>query len=684
MAKRAPPADREVNPRQSVCPYCGVGCSLAYEGEGSTTGREGPINEAGQLCPKGAAAGEMVTDGDRLIRPLVRESGYLVTASWSEAFDRIEQAIGDIVEADGPDAMAWLASASGTNEENYLLQKLARATGTNNVDNCARLCHASTVTALEERFGTGAMTNTLDDLEAAETLLIVGANPADQHPVAFRHYVQPALREGATLVHIDPRANATTEAADHHLPVRPGQDIPLLNAMAAVIDRAGQADERFMAERTTDLARYRAQLGAIDVEASADRAGVEPAALRAAAMAYGGADRAAALTGMGLSQHHHGTDNVRALVNLALLTGNVGRPGTGINPLRGQNNVQGAGDVGALPATLPGGQPVTDAAAREAVGSVWGFAPPATPGRTQLELTARFGDEVRGAYVFGENPLVTEPDSQTVREAFDSLELLVVQDLFLTETAEHADVVLPGSAWAEKAGTVTNTDRRVMRMRASTTPPRGARRDFTILTELARRLVGKSCMFETPRDAFEELTAVSPRYRHMSYDEIGTGYQRWPAPSDGETDTQVLHAHRYAGGDRQAPFVPVERQPEMATLDPEELVLTTGRTLEQFNSGTLTRRSALLTQLGSDQHLQIHPTDAEARDIADGQSVTVSSDQGSIRLRAERTRAIREGAVFCTFHRAETVVNRLIDGRLDPDAQIPAYKHTPVTVSPGE
>jgi formate dehydrogenase major subunit len=670
--------ERGFEARPSVCPFCGVGCSLEYAGSGRAAGVEGPVNTRAEICPKGAAAWEMVEDDDRLTEPLVREHGHLVTAPWTEALDRVERRLDRIVEEHGPDSVAFFASSNCTNEENYLFSKLARAVGTNNVDNCARLCHSSTVAAMGERLGAGAMTNTLEDLEKTDCLLVCGANPAVNHPVIFRSYLLPAIQNGTTLIHVDPRATDTTDAADVHLPVRPGHDIPLLNAMAAVLVEEGLVDEDFIEERTEGADRLYERLADVDVAKNAELAGVDPDQLREAARAYGSADRAAAITGMGMSQHHCGTDNVHALLNLALLTGNVGREGTGVNPLRGQNNVQGAGDVGALPGVLPGYEPVTDAAARERVADEWGFEPPAEPGLTEVELTHRFGDEVRAAVVFGENPAVTEPNAGAVREAFEDLDLLVVVDLFETETAALADVVLPGSAWAEKDGTVTNTDRRVMRMRPNAAPPGNARRDLAIVEALGRRLIDEGFEFDGPEAVFDELTRVNPLYEGMSYDGIGEGCQRWPFDENGGTD--VLHRDRFENGERTAPLVPVEHVPPADELEPGELVLTTGRVLQHFNSGALTRRSGVLTRMRGEDSLQIHPEDATDRGIEDGDRLRVSNERGTVEVAAEVTPGVSRGTVFCTFHHAEPLANALTGDALDPVAKIPEYKHSAVRV----
>ena len=669
---------------QTVCPFCGVGCAIEYAGNGVATGVEGPVNERGEICPKGAAAFDPVTHDDRVTTPLVRRDGTLATASWAEALDRVTAEIGRVVNEHGPDAVQFFASSNCTNEENYVLQKLARVLGTNNVDNCARLCHSSTVAAMSDRLGAGAMTNTLDDLQQADCVFVNGANPAEQHPVAFRSYVLPAVRSGATLVHVDPRENDTTEAADVHLPLRPGTDIELLNAVAAVLIEEDLVDEAFLAERTTGFDRLRDHLAAVDVAANAEAAGVEPEAIREAARAYGEADRAAVVTGMGTSQHRCGTDNVHALLNLALLTGNVGRPGTGVNPLRGQNNVQGTSDVGGLPGTLPGYEPVDDPEARERLAAAWGVEPPADPGLTEVEATHRFGDDVRAAVVFGENPAVTEPNANGVGSAFEALDFCVVIDLFETATAAHADVVLPGSAWAEKAGTVTNTDRRVMQMRPNAEPPGDARLDLSILTELGRRLTDRPGEFDYdgPESVFDELTDVTPIYEGMSYEGIGDGYQRWPFSAEAGEGTDVLHAETFATGERTAPLVAVDPVPPVDEVGADELTLTTGRVLQQFNSGALSRRSDRLMAMRGEDALQIHPNDAAARAIEDGDRVRVSNDRGEMTIAADVTAAVPEGVTFCTFHYVDAAANALTGDELDPEAGIPEFKHSAVAVEP--
>jgi formate dehydrogenase alpha subunit len=683
-------SDRTFTPRETICPFCGVGCGLTYDASREkATGWHGAVNRRGELCPKGVAAFDVVDHPERLTRPLVRESDDLVEVTWEEAFARIEAAVAETLADVGPEGLFWFASSKCTNEENYVLQKTARLLGTNSVDNCARLCHASTVAAMAERFGAGAMTNTLDDVVEAEVFFVVGANPAENHPIIFSSYLLPAIKQGTKMVHVDPRANATTKAADYHLPVRPGTDVLLLNALSKVVLDEGLTDEGFLAERVTGREVFESHLAALDVDEAAREAGVDADDLRAVARLVGEADGCAFFTGMGMSQHTHGTDNVHALLDLALLTGNVGRRGAGVNPLRGQNNVQGASDVGALPDLFPGYAPVSDPAARARFAEVWGVEPPEEPGLTETEAVHRFGDDVRVAVCFGENPAVTEPNVQDAAAKLAALDCLVCIDVFPTETVELADVVLPASIWAEKSGTVTNTDRQVQRMREMADPPGDARRDFDVLCELGRRLLSlpeaptgadpSVVDFSDPEAAFEELRRVAPSYAGISYDGIGTGSQRWPKPSEAEAGTGVLHVERFANGSTTVPLAGVEYI-DHAELAADELTLTTGRVLQHYNSGALTRRSGILTRLRSADALQIHPDDAATRDIEDGDEVAVSNDRGSVTLAAEVTPAVRQGVVFCTFHFADPLVNTLVADDLDPTAKIPGYKRTPVRV----
>jgi predicted molibdopterin-dependent oxidoreductase YjgC len=628
---------------KSVCPLCAVGCSVRYD---DTSGRArgwpgAPVNEGGELCPKGIAAFDVFDDEERLTEPLVRRDGDLEAVSWGEASDRIEREFGRIIEESGPDALAFLGAPHCTNEENYLFGKLARSLGTNNVDNRARLCHDSTVAAMESRLGSGGMTNTLADLAEAEAFVVIGSNPADQQPVAFNSYVRPAVNDGAHLIHIDPRANATTRLADTHIAPRPGTDELVVALFVKTVLEEGLLDERFVADRTEGLETFAAAVDEMEFADLAARADIDSETVRAAARAFGEAERAAVIAGTGVEGD--GPDDsatADALLNLLLLTGNLGKRGAGMNLFRGLNNEQGACDAGALPHRLPGGRPVTDPAARAQVADVWGVEPPSNPGPTELDLVREFGAGIQAAFVLGENPAVTKLDRQAVARGLDTLDFLLVQDVTYTETTAHADVVLPAAVWSEKSGTVTNLDRQVQRMRALESAPGAARGDFEILCALGERLVGDGFEYGGPQEAFAELTAVNPQYAGMNYEDIGMGSQRWPFPDGANEGTDVLHRGEFSTGERRAPFVPIP-DAEPADEDTGELVLLTGS--RSGDVATTTMGSEVGT---ADDTLAIHPADADARGVADGERVVVESADGHIAVIAQRSRSVRQGTVF--------------------------------------
>ena len=564
-ADPAPDADVDSDDglaEHTVCPQCAVGCNLRYDADaGRATGVEGsPVNREGRLCPKGIGAFDGVDEG-RFDEPLVRVDGDLEPATWAEAYDRVEAAFDDVRARHGGDALAFFGAPRCTNEENYLFAKLARLLGSNTVDNRARSCHGATEAAMTERLGSGGATNSVADLADADAFLVVGADPADRQPIAFNTHLRPAVNDGATLIHVDPSENRTTRAADAHLDLRPGADGLLVTLLAAVVVQEGLVDREFVAARTDGFESYAERLRAVDVAANAPRTGLDADAIRDAARAFGRADRGAVLTGTGVEG-----DDVTApdaLVNLLLLTGNLGRRGAGMLPLRGLVNEQGANDVGARPGHLPGYRPVSDPDARSRVAAEWGSEPPATPGLSEPDAVRTFGDEIRGAYVIGENPAVNKLDDDRARRRFEALDFLVVQDVATNRTTEFADVVLPASVWAEKRGTVTNLDRQVQSLRRTRSPPGDARTDRRVLQEVGARVTDapEQFAYDGPEAVFEELTRVNPLYAGMDYDGVADGGQRWPFPAGAASGTRVLHAERFADGSRRASFdsTPVER-----------------------------------------------------------------------------------------------------------------------------
>ena len=683
-------------PVKTICPYCGVGCGIKVQ-PGEEPGDvqfmpwgDAPVNE-GRICIKGGAATEVVDHEDRLTDPLIKEEGEFREASWEEAYEYIVGELERIRDEYGPDAMGFFGSSKVMNEENYLLQKLARRYGTNNVDNCTRMCHASTVWALRTSLGAGAMTNSMRDLrEEADVFWIQGANPGEQHPIANSQYFRQAVLEGATVIQVDPHANKTTRSFQiddtdrhQHLQLNPGTDIPLLNIVLTKIlehhedhPEDGWIDEEFIAERTEGFDHLKETLEDFDTEAAAEECGVPLEAIELAAEKYAEADNAAIFTGMGMSQHACGVDNVQNEINLALITGNLGRPGTGVNPLRGQNNVQGTCDVGTMPNVLPGYQLVDDDEARESVEDVWGFEIPAEPGLTNVEISQRAGDAIKGLYVMGENPVMSEPDGNRVEERLQELEFMVVQDIFLTDTAEYADVVLPATTWAERGGTVTNTDRRVQRMRPVEKVHENTKHDLDILSEVGTRLFGPEAFdFADAEAVFEELRQVCPSYHGMTYDILGEEGVHWPCYEPGDEGDPFLYEDGFETESGLGQIEGVRHQPPAEVPDEEyPLVLTTARLEEHYNTGTMSRRSPTLNRQHPENFVDVHPADAERYGIEDGDTVRLRSRRGEITLTAQVTEAIKEGSVWTTPHFAAASANRLTNDVLDERAKIPEYK----------
>ncbi|MEF8903520.1 MAG: molybdopterin-dependent oxidoreductase, partial [Haloarculaceae archaeon] len=570
-------------------------------------------------------------------------------------------------------------------------QKLARRYGTNNVDNCTRMCHASTVWALRTSLGAGAMTNSMADLEeAADVFWIQGANPGEQHPIANSQYFRQAVLEGATVIQVDPHANKTTrsfkidETDRHmHLQLEPGTDIPLLNVVIKTIlerheenPEAGYIDEAFIEERTEGFDHLVETLEDFDKEAAAEQCGVPLEDIELAAEKYAMANNAAIFTGMGMSQHTCGVDNVQNEINLALVTGNLGKPGTGVNPLRGQNNVQGTCDVGAMPNVLPGYQLVEDDEARESVEEVWGFEIPAEPGLTNVEISHEAGKSIQGLYIMGENPVMSEPDGNRVAERLQELEFIAVQDIFMTETAEYADVILPATTWAERGGTVTNTDRRVQLMRGVRKVHENTKHDLDILMEVGSRLFEEEKFrFEDVEAVFEELRQVCPSYYGMTYDALGKEGIQWPCYEPGDEGDQYLYEERFDTESGLGQIEGVVHQPPKETPDEEyPLILTTARLEEHYNTGTMSRRSPTLNRQHPENFVDVHPNDAERYGIEDGDEVTLRSRRGEITVEAHVTEDIKEGSVWTTPHFAAASANRLTNDVLDERAKIPEYK----------
>ena len=669
----------------TVCPYCGVGCMMYLRvREGRVVGvlphEEGP--GVGKLCIKGWSAHEFIHHPERLRRPLIREGEGFREATWGEALDLVAAKIGEAKERFGPDSVAVLSSAKATNEENYLMQKLVRAAvGSNNVDHCARLCHSSTVTGLVKSFGSGAMTNSQEDIEEADVFFVIGSNTSEQHPLLARRIIR-AVKNGKRLIVADPRAIPLVEYASVHMMHRPGTDIALLNAMMNVIIDEGLQDDGFIRARTEDYEAFREHLRKYTPESAEPITGVPAEKIREAARLYGSAERASILFSMGITQHITGVNNVISTANLAMLTGNIGRPGTGVNPLRGQNNVQGACDVGALPDYLPGYLRAEDPDARRRMGEVWGVEPPSRPGLTLVEKIDSAGTKVKAMFIMGENPVLSDPDSNHVRKQLGKLDFLAVSELFLSETAQLADVVLPAASFAEKDGTFTATDRRIQKIRRAVDPVGDSRPDWWIISQLSGRL-GYPMNYGDPSEIMDEIAMVSPIYRGVSYGRLEGEGLRWPVPSADHQGTKILHVERFPRG--LGRFHVVEHRPPSETPDDEyPFILTTGRLLFHWHTGTMTRRSPTLTDQVNEAYVEINPGDAVGIGARDEGLVRVSSRRGEITLKARVTETIKEGVVFIPVHYAEAPANALTNNALDPQSKIPEYKACAVKIQPLE
>jgi len=672
----------------TTCPYCGVGCLmelLVRENRiiGVRADVPGSVNGY-SLCVKGRYGLDFVDHPDRLSRPLIRREGELVESTWEEALDEAASRLKAIKEESGPDAVAFLSSAKATNEENYLLQKFARAViGTNNVDHCARLCHAPTVAGLAAAFGSGAMTNSISDIQEAEVILLTGSNTTENHPVIGQKVKQAVLSGVTKLVIVDPRKLALSRYAVLSLQPRPGTDVAWINGMARVILDEGLYDKEFIEERTEGFEEWKRSLDEYTPERVEEISGIPARGLLRAARLYGKAGRAAILYAMGITQHITGTDNVAALANLALLTGNLGKEGAGVNPLRGQNNVQGACDLGALPNVFTGYQKVDDGGANRKFSEAWKRELPSEPGLSVVEMMrAAQEGTVRALYVMGENPMVTDPDVGHVKEALEALDLLVVQDIFLTETAALADVVLPGVCFAEKEGTFTNTERRVQRVRRAVDPPGEARQDLEIIADLSRRL-GYTMPATEPEEIMEEIASLTPSYGGISYRRLEEGGLQWPCPDADHPGTPVLHVGVFPRG--KGRFAPVGYIPPDELPDHEyPYILSTGRLLYHWHSGSMTRRSKGLTEKVKRGWVGISPRDARDLKLKEGDPVRVTSRRGSLVSLAHILDSLQPGMVFATFHFSEETANVLTNPALDPKSKIPDLKVCAVKLEKAE
>jgi formate dehydrogenase major subunit len=694
-------ADKAVD---SVCPYCGVGCQLTYHVKDNkilrVEGRDGPANEE-RLCVKGRYGFDYVHHPHRLTKPLVRNSGVAKhahftvdpddwasvfrEATWEEALELAAGRLRQIRDTRGPQALSGFGSAKGSNEEAYLFQKLVR-TGfrTNNVDHCTRLCHASSVAALLEGIGSGAVSNPVLDVLAADVVLLIGANPVVNHPVAAT-WIKNAVKNGTRLIIADPRRSDLARHATHYLQFKPDTDVALLNAMMHTIVHEGLVDPAFIAHRTSGFDALRKNVEGYSADAMAPICGIDAATIREVARLFATSKASMILWGMGVSQHVHGTDNARCLIALSLITGQIGRPGTGLHPLRGQNNVQGASDSGLIPMVYPDYQRVDDLAVREKFETLWGAALDPAPGLTVVEIMdAVHAGEIRGMYIMGENPAMSDPDAGHAREALAALEMLVVQDIFLTETAYLADVILPASAFPEKTGTFTNTDRLVQLGRQALDPPGDARQDLWIIVEMAKRL-GLDWMYAHPREVFAEMRQAMPSIAGITWERLeGEHAVTYPCEHEGDAGERIVFTQTFPTSSGRARLVPADIIPAAERPDAEyPLVLITGRQLEHWHTGSMTRRAAVLDAIEPDPVASLNSQDLAALGVSAGDVITVTSRRGSVALYARVDEGTPRGAVFIPFCYYEAAANILTNPALDPFGKIPEFKYCAVKIVPG-
>lgn len=684
--------DSQVN---SLCPFCGVGCQLTFQIKDnrikSVVGIDGPANE-GRLCVKGRFGFDYIHHPHRLTKPMIRRDDapakglnvdpanpwtHFREASWDEALDTAAAGMKTLVAKTGGTAIAGFGSAKCSNEEAYLFQKLIRqGFGHNNVDHCTRLCHASSVAALLENVGSGAVTATFNEIEHADVAIVIGCNPVENHPVAATYFKQFTKRGGKLIV-MDPRGQALKRHATHMLQFKAGADVSMLNAIMHVIVTEGLYDEQYIAAFTENWQAMKTHLMDFSPEKMADHCGIDAQTLRAVARDFAGGTAGMIFWGMGISQHIHGTDNSRSLISLALMCGHVGRPGTGLHPLRGQNNVQGASDAGLIPMFLPDYQSVTDDDKRLAFSTIWKSGDfSADAGLTVVEIMdAIRGGDIQGMYIMGENPAMSDPDVGHARAALAKLDHLVVQDIFVTETANYADVIFPASAFAEKSGTFTNTNRQVQMGRPALDPPGEAREDWWITTQLAKRL-GLGWDYTHPSQIFAEMKLNMHSLENITWDRLeAEGAVTYPSLSPQDPGQAIVFGDGFPRPDGRARFTPA------SIIAPAEVpdaaypfVLITGRQLEHWHTGSMSRRSTVLDALEPEANASMHPQTLRRLGIEPGDKIAISTRRGTIEIMARADRAIALDNVFVPFAFVEAAANMLTNPQLDPFGKIPEFK----------
>ncbi len=692
--------DHEV---KSVCPFCGVGCQVSIKVKDGKVafveGINGPANE-GRLCVKGRFGYDYIQHPHRLTKPLIRREDapakglnvdpanpftHFREATWDEALDVAARGLKDLRSFWGGRAVAGFGSAKCSNEEAYLFQKLIRqAFKHNNVDHCTRLCHASSVAALMENVGSAAVTATFNEIENADCAIVIGSNPTENHPVAATFFKQ-FVKRGGELIVMDPRGMGLKRHATHMLQFRPGTDVALLNAIMNVIVEEKLYDRQYIEGFTEGFFEFRDHIRAFPPERMAELCGIDAGTIRTVARSFSRAKAGMIFWGMGVSQHIHGTDNARCLISLALLCGHIGRPGTGLHPLRGQNNVQGASDAGLIPQALPDYHLVVDPDTRELFKHIWrGTEIEAKPGLTVVEIIdAIYRGEIRGMYVMGENPAMSDPDVDHARQALAKLDHLVVQDVFLTETANYADVILPASTFPEKTGTVTNTNRQVQMGRKAVEPPGDAREDWRITVDLANRL-GLDWDYDSPREVFAEMKMSMRSLHHITWERLeNEGAVTYPSLSQTDPGQAVVFGDGFPRRAGRAKFTPARVTPPAEVPDHNfPFILITGRLLEHWHTGSMTRRAGVLDTLEPEAFVALHPATLRKMGVSPGGMVRLTTRRGTLSLRARADRAVSEDCAFMPFAFVEAAANVLTNPQLDPFGKIPEFKFSAVRVEP--
>jgi len=670
---------------RTTCTYCGVGCNLDVKvKDGKVAAITAPYDaeaNQGHTCLKGRYAFKFYEHPDRLRTPLIRKNGELVPASWDEAYDFMLDRMIAIRDAHGPDAIAGISSARCPNEENYLMQKFMRAlVGTNNIDCCARVCHSPTALGMQETFGTGAATNSIDDLNDTHTIMVIGANPSDAHPVTGAKIKQHVMK-GKTLIVIDPRRTELARYAHYHLQLKPGTNVALLNMMMYYIISEGLVKQAFINQRTEGWNDFRKEIMAVDIAAMERETGVDRELVRKAAIAYAKAPAAMSFHGLGVTEHYQGSFTVMQIADLAMMTGNIGRRGTGVSPLRGQNNVQGAADMGAQPHQGAGYLDLTSSAVNKQYEQHYGVPMPTRIGWKIPEMfNAAIGGQLKALWLMGEDVVQTDPNTQKVIKAMENLDLLVVQEIFMTETARYADVILPAASFLEKSGTFTNGERRIQRVNQVVPPLEGAKADGQIICDVMERYAkrtgtrsGNASTTYHPGWVLEEISRIVPFFAGVKWDELGENGKQWPVKPDG-TDTKILHTETFKRGLGRFIFKPWVESPEVRNHGKDyPYIITTNRELEHYNSGTMTRRTGNGEILTEDL-LLINPADAQQNGIADGDMVCVESPRGKVDIKARITDEVKPGILSSTFHFPEVMLNLITSDVHCSEALCPEYK----------